>query len=415
MKLNSQLLSFFLILLFPFYSWGQEKNNSLKLENLGISKDSLNKMNKYFHSLVDKDSLAGIQTAVMKNGELIHFDSYGYADIENREKIDEKSIFRIFSMTKPIVSVALMQLYEEGKFNLSDPVHKFIPEFRMMNKYEDDSLVKVHEPIKIIHLLTHTSGFSHGRVSNQFLKKNYQEAQLFQAKNNKELANKLSRIPLQFEPGTDWQYGLSTALCGYLVEVLSGTTLDKYLEEHIFKPLEMKDTFFELPKGKMKHLTVGYKWSKERGVFISDVPEDSRYSKKVTLFHGGGGLLSTTLDYLKFCKMMRDKGVYNGRKVLEKSTVALIFTNHIEQATKIQSKLRLPPGEGGFGLGFAIRKNNTGELENVYGWGGLAGTFFKINMDLDLIYVLMVQLYPHGHLNLRKKFQNYVESSVIKN
>ncbi len=415
MKLNSQLLSFFLILLFPFYSWGQEKNNSLKLENLGIYKDSLNKMNNYFHSLVDKDSLAGIQTAVMKNGELIHFDSYGYADIENREKIDEKSIFRIFSMTKPIVSVALMQLYEEGKFNLSDPVHKFIPEFRMMNKYEDDSLVKVHEPIKIIHLLTHTSGFSHGRVSNQFLKKNYQEAQLFQAKNNKELANKLSRIPLQFEPGTDWQYGLSTALCGYLVEVLSGTTLDKYLEEHIFKPLEMKDTFFELPKGKMKHLTVGYKWSKERGVFISDVPEDSGYSKKVTLFHGGGGLLSTTLDYLKFCKMMRDKGVYNGRKVLEKSTVALIFTNHIEQATKIQSKLRLPPGEGGFGLGFAIRKNNTGELENVYGWGGLAGTFFKINMDLDLIYVLMVQLYPHGHLNLRKKFQNYVESSVIKN
>lgn len=415
MKLNSQLLSFFLILLFPFYSWGQEKNNSLKLENLGIYKDSLNKMNNYFHSLVDKDSLAGIQTAVMKNGELIHFDSYGYADIENREKIDEKSIFRIFSMTKPIVSVALMQLYEEGKFNLSDPVHKFIPEFRMMNKYEDDSLVKVHEPIKIIHLLTHTSGFSHGRVSNQFLKKNYQEAQLFQAKNNKELADKLSRIPLQFEPGTDWQYGLSTALCGYLVEVLSGTTLDKYLEEHIFKPLEMKDTFFELPKGKMKHLTVGYKWSKERGVFISDVPEDSGYSKKVTLFHGGGGLLSTTLDYLKFCKMMRDKGVYNGRKVLEKSTVALIFTNHIEQATKIQSKLRLPPGEGGFGLGFAIRKNNTGELENVYGWGGLAGTFFKINMDLDLIYVLMVQLYPHGHLNLRKKFQNYVESSVIKN
>jgi len=415
MKLNSQLLSLFLILLFPFYSWGQEKNNSLKLENLGIYKDSLNKMNNYFHSLVDKDSLAGIQTAVMKNGELIHFDSYGYADIENREKIDEKSIFRIFSMTKPIVSVALMQLYEEGKFNLSDPVHKFIPEFRMMNKYEDDSLVKVHEPIKIIHLLTHTSGFSHGRVSNQFLKKNYQEAQLFQAKNNKELANKLSRIPLQFEPGTDWQYGLSTALCGYLVEVLSGTTLDKYLEEHIFKPLEMKDTFFELPKGKMKHLTVGYKWSKERGVFISDVPEDSGYSKKVTLFHGGGGLLSTTLDYLKFCKMMRDKGVYNGRKVLEKSTVALIFTNHIEQATKIQSKLRLPPGEGGFGLGFAIRKNNTGELENVYGWGGLAGTFFKINMDLDLIYVLMVQLYPHGHLNLRKKFQNYVESSVIKN
>src|SRR6056297_222327 len=415
MKLNSQLLSLFLILLFPFYSWGQEKNNSLKLENIGIYKDSLNKMNNYFHSLVDKDSLAGIQTAVMKNGELIHFDSYGYADIENREKIDEKSIFRIFSMTKPIVSVALMQLYEEGKFNLSDPVHKFIPEFRMMNKYEDDSLVKGHEPINIIHLLTHTSGFSHGRVSNQFLKKNYQEAQLFQAKNNKELANKLSRIPLQFEPGTDWQYGLSTALCGYLVEVLSGTTLDKYLEEHIFKPLEMEDTFFELPKSKMKHLTVGYKWSKERGVFISDVPENSRYSKKVTLLHGGGGLLSTTLDYLKFCKMMRDKGVYNGRKVLEKSTVALIFTNHIEQATKIQSKLRLPPGEGGFGLGFAIRKNNTGELENVYGWGGLAGTFFKINMDLDLIYVLMVQLYPHGHLNLRKKFQNYVESSVIKN
>ena len=381
-------------------------------ELVGLSSDSLNNMNAHFHSLVDEKQLAGIQTAVIRKGKLVHFDSYGHSNIEEEKPLDEQSIFRIFSMTKPIVSVALMKLYEEGKFKLEDPLYKHLPEFKEMKVYSDSVLIEAKNPIKIIDLLRHTSGFSYGRGHDTQLNQMYAEANLNASKTNKEFVHKLSKLPLLFEPGTDWQYGLSTNICGYLIEVLSGKTLDTFLSEHIFIPLEMNDTHFQLPKEKAERFTVGYGWQEEVGLTIVEEQWENRYIDKVTLFNGGGGLVSSTFDYLKFCQMILNKGEANGHQILKEETIELMLKNHLKEVGSFQERFRLPYGELGFGLGFAIRGNNENELEKVYGWGGAVGTYFKINTENDMAYVMMIQLSPYRQLGLRQLFQYYVESSI---
>ncbi|HAS42963.1 MAG TPA: hypothetical protein DCS93_20960 [Microscillaceae bacterium] len=390
---------------------------SLKLtkpESVSMSGDSLKRMDNHFHRLVDAKQLAGIQTAVMRNGQLIHFDSYGYANIEAKKLLDEKSIFRIFSMTKPIVSVALMQLYEKGKFKLEDPIHKYLPEFKNMRVYRDSAMFVAQKPIRVIDLLRHTSGFSYGRSRYPELNRRYAAANLRAAKTNREYIQKLSKLPLQFEPNTDWQYGLSTNICGYLVEVLSGLSLDDYLQQHIFTLLGMKDTHFQLPKNKIERFTVGYGWRASSGLRIVETQSDNRYVRKVTLFNGGGGLVSTTLDYLKFCQMILNKGTFNGKRILNKTTVELMLRDHLQGVRRVQARLRLPAGEAGFGLGFVIKGASANQLEKVYGWGGAVGTYFRIDTQNKLIYILMIQLSPYRQLGLQRLMQNYVNAAMIK-
>ena len=383
-------------------------------ELVGLSSDSLNNMNDHFHNLVDEKRLAGIQTAVIRKGKLVHFDSYGHSNIEEDRLLNEQSIFRIFSMTKPIVSVALMQLYEEGKFKLEDPLYKYIPEFKEMKIYHDSVLIEAKIPIKIIDLLRHTSGFSYGRGHEAALNQMYADANLNASLTNKEFVHKLSTLPLLFEPGTDWQYGLSTNICGYLIELLSGKSLDIYLREHVFIPLNMNDTYFQLTKENAERFTVGYGWHEENGLSKVEEQRENRYVDEVTLFNGGGGLVSTTFDYLKFCQMILNKGEANGHQILKEETIELILKDHLQEVRNYQERFRLPYGEYGFGLGFAIRGNNENELEKVYGWGGAVGTYFKINMENDMAYVMMIQLSPYRQLGLRQLFQTYVESSIIE-
>ena len=387
--------------------------NIIGPESVGLSSDSLNKMNTYFHNLVDNNELAGIQTAIMRKGKLAHYDSYGYANKEEGKLLDEHSIFRIFSMTKPIVSVALMQMYEKGYFKLEDPLYRYLPEFKEMYIYSDTRLVKAQNPIRIIDLLTHTSGFIYGRGPQSELNQLYADADIHASKTNKELVLKLSKLPLLFEPGTDWQYGFSTNICGYLVEVLSGMSLDVYLRDHIFTPLSMHDTHFRLPEEKIDRFTVGYGWQDDSGLTIQEHQRDNRFINEVTQFNGGGGLVSTTHDYLNFCQMILNKGTFNNHQLLEEQTVDLIVNDHVQQARSKQGRLRLPFGEYGFGLGFAIRGNEELGLEKVYGWGGAVGTYFKIDTEKELIYILMIQLSPYRHLGLRQLFQNYVESAIV--
>jgi CubicO group peptidase (beta-lactamase class C family) len=381
----------------------------------GLYSDSLEQMNRYFHTLVDEKRLAGIQTAVIAKGKLVHFDTYGYADIEQQKKLDEKSIFRIFSMTKPIVSVALMQLYEQGKFDLYDPLHKYIPEFKDLLVYSDSTLVPAKEPIKIIDLLRHTSGYSYGNSNYEGLNQYYAEARLNASENNKAYVQKVSKIPLQFEPGTARQYGVSTNICGYLIELLSGKSLDVYLQEHIFEPLQMNDTHFKLPQEKIEHFTVGYRWSDENGLFVAESATDNRYVSEVALFNGGGGLVSTTFDYLKFCQMLLDDGRVNQKLILKPETLQLMFKDHLAEVRKHQENIRLPQGEAGFGLGFAIKGDHPDQLKNIFGWGGAVGTYFKIDKDHDLAYVMMIQLSPHRHLGLRQRIQDFINASIKKN
>jgi len=387
----------------------------IKPAKANMSSDSLLKMDTYFHNLVDTKELAGIQTAILRQGKLVHFDSYGHLDIEKKIPLDDKSIFRIFSMTKPIVSVALMQLYEQGKFKLEDPLYKYIPEFKEMNLLNGSILEPAKNPIKIIDLLRHTSGFNYGNIRNTTLNKYYSKADLHSSKNNEEFVLKLSKIPLQFEPGTNWQYGLSTNICGYLIEKLSGQSLNNYLIDSILKPLKMKDTHFQLPKEKIKRFSTGYGWNNQNGLFVSENSDDNRYINKVTLYNGGGGLVSTTYDYLRFCQMLLNKGKLDGKRLLKEETLDLMFSDQLKDVRKHQTeRLRLPLGEASFGLGFAIRGANINSLENVFGWGGAVGTYFKIDLKHNLAYVMMIQLSPYRQLGLRQRIQNFVDSAIIK-
>lgn len=415
LRFKTKLYLSLLLSIITFSSYAQDKNIDLtKPELVGISSDSLRNMDAYFHQLVDNQQLAGIQTAVMRNGKLVHFDSYGYSNIQEEILLDQGSIFRIFSMTKPIVSAALMQLYDQGKFKLEDPLSKYIPEFEEMEVYTESGLVPAQNPIRIVDILTHTSGFSYGTSQYAELNQRYASANLFSSENNEEFVRRLSQLPLQFEPGTDWQYGLSTNICGYLVEVLSGMSLDAYLQEHIFSPLGMTDTHFQLPSEKTERFTVGYGWRDDIGLTIEQGQRENRYTQEVTLFNGGGGLVSTTLDYLKFCQMILNKGKVGNTRILEEQTVNLMLKDHIGEARTSQERLRLPRGEAGFSLGFAIRGNNGNELEHVFGWGGAVGTYFKIDTDNNLVYIMMIQLSPHMQLELRQLLQNFVDNAVIQ-
>ncbi|WP_298519467.1 serine hydrolase [uncultured Kordia sp.] len=416
--MNHTLRIILLLLFFAVMSMvvhAQEKPFEVaKPESVKMSSDSLQKMNAHFHNLVDQRQLAGIQTAIVRNGKLIHFDSYGYANLEEKKILNKQSIFRIFSMTKPIVSVALMQLYEQGKFKLEDPLHKYLPAFKEMQVYTDSTLILAKNPIRIIDLLRHTSGFSYGRTQHAKLNQIYAEANLYSSQNNKEFVAKLSKLPLSFEPGTDWQYGLSTNICGHLVEVLSGKSLKTYLKDHIFTPLGMNNTYFQLPKEKIEHFTVGYRWQAETGLFVSESQRNNSYTQEVSLYNGGGGLVSTTIDYLKFCQMLLQEGTFNAHVILQKETVKLILKDHLQEVRQHQERFRLPLGEYGFGFGFAIRGTSETELDNIFGWGGAVGTYFKIDTDHNIAYVMMIQLSPYRHLGLRHLFQQYVKSATLK-
>jgi CubicO group peptidase (beta-lactamase class C family) len=322
-------------------------------------------------------------------------------------------------MTKPITSVAVMMLYEEGRFMLNEPVSDFVPEFKDMKvldpPYPQDktsppgALVNAKRPITIFHLLTHTAGLTYPWHSAR-LEKTYREAGigtgLFQQEGSTgDSVKRLASLPLLFQPGDAWGYSLSDDVLGYLVEVVSGMTLDKFLQERIMKPLGMTDTYFFLPDDKVSRLAAAYSYYPEKGLqlfpekmivregenaYSSDYP----YRGPRTYFSGGGGLCSTAEDYYRFCQMMLNKGELNGVRVLSRKSVELMTQDHV------QGKLE----DMGYGLGFGVNSDaryltEVGSIGSYY-WGGFFYTAFVIDPKEDLIAIFMAQLYPSGGLNL---------------
>lgn len=409
MKKNIYLIS---LLLLTTLGCAQEKSNLITPESVGLSSKKLDTLKSELHKYVDDGSLAGIQTAILKNNTLVYFDSYGYADVENTIPLDDKSIFRIFSMTKPITSVGLMVLYEQGKFQLDDPLYKYIPEFRNMTTYdENNNIIPVKNAIKIIDLLRHSSGISYGRSPNSNLNNLYTKENLGNSKNLKAFIDKISKLPLLFEPGTAYEYGYSTDICGYLIEVLSGQPVNEYLKEKVLNPLKMNDTHFQLPKDKIQHLTVGYSTNDNGKLEIADIPNQNMFVNEVTFYKAGGGLVSTTNDYLNFCRMLLNKGIVFDKQILKPETLDLMTKDHLESVRKHTPRLRILPRETGFGLGFSITKQEDGSI--VYGWGGAVGTYFRVDPERDLAYVMMIQISPYRQLHLRETFQKLVNNSII--
>jgi len=373
-------------------------------ESQGFSSEKLILLNQAMHSYVDNNELSAIQTAIVKNGKLIHFNSYGSSDISENNALKSDDIFRIASMTKPIVSLALMKLYEEGKFKLNDPVYKYIPEFKNLTVKKRKKTKPVKNHVKVIDLLRHSAGLNF---------KGPEDYRKIINMNLEEYTKDAAKTPLKFEPGTTWWYSSSTDICGYLIEVLSGQKLDVFLKKNIFDPLKMDDTFFELPKNKIDRLTTLYVIGENKELVSFDNKSNSPFKDKVILLNGSGGLLSTTEDYLKFSVMLLNNGFSNGEQIIKKSTLDLMKEDH---SLGLKYKKLVFGKKKGFGLGFEVVKEDETKFgsKGTFGWGGMFGTYFRVDPKENMVYIYMTQSFETYKLKLADKFRGLVYDSIIE-
>ena len=395
---------FILLLLTGVFTNAQSDFEISSPESQGFSSEKLTLLNQAMHSYVDDNELSAIQTAIVKNGKLIHFDSYGSSDISENDPLEEDDIFRIASMTKPIVSIGLMMLYEEGKFNLNDPVYKYIPEFKNLTIKKRKKVKPVKNHVKIIDLLRHSAGLNF---------KGPEDYRKVISMNLEEYTKESVKEPLRFEPGTTWWYSSSTDICGYLIEILSGQKLDVYLKDKIFDPLKMNDTSFELPKNKLDRLTTLYVVGEKKELVSFDNKSNSPFKDKVILLNGSGGLLSTTKDYLKFSVMLLNNGSIGSEQILKKSTLDLMKQDH---SLGLKYKKLVFGKKKGFGLGFEVVKEEDTKFgsKGTFGWGGMFGTYFRADPKQNMVYIYMTQSFETYRLKLADKFRAMVYESILE-
>ena len=392
------------LLLFSFLLSAQSAFEISNPELQGVSSEKLKILNDAMHKFVDNNDISAIQTAIVKNGKLIHFDSYGNSDISDQDSLENDNIFRIASMTKPIVSVALMMLYEEGKFKLNDPVYKYIPEFKNLTVKKRKKTKPVKNHIKVVDLLRHSAGL------------NFRGPEDYRKTINltlEEYTKEAVKEPLKFEPGTTWWYSYATDICGYLIEVLSGEKLDDFLKNRIFDPLEMNDTFFELPAKKLDRLTTLYVVGDNKELVSFDSKANTPFKDKVVLLNGSGGLLSTTEDYLKFSLMLLNNGSYKGQQLLNKETLDLMKFDH---SLGLKYKKLAFGKKKGFGLGFEVVKEDGTKFgsKGTFGWGGMFGTFFRVDPKQNMIMIYMTQSFETYKLKIADIFRAHVYESLIQ-
>ena len=376
---------------------------------------------------VDSGRLAGIVTMLAREGQVFHFERFGFSDVKSGKPMDLDAIFRIYSMTKPITSAAVMMLYEEGHFQLDDPVSKFIPELDGLKVctgmgQTGPTLVDLQRPITIRHLLTHTGGLSYRHFQDTPVDEMYRQADLLNPDHTlKEMIGKLGQLPLVTQPGAAWRYSVSTDVLGYLVEVISGTPFDRFLEERIFEPLGMVDSSFYVPEHKLDRLAAVYGRGEAGRVRELDNPLVNSYKRSHSMFSGGGGLVGTASDYFRFSQMMLNGGVLNGTRLLAPKTVELMTMNHLPEELLPYSVFdeRAYEMDGcGFGLGFRvvtdIAQHGILGTEGTYSWGGAAGTVFWVDPDEELIAIFMTQLIPSGQYDIWREFQVAIYQALVE-
>ena len=360
-------------------------------EDVGMSTSRLGRIAPVMQRWVDDGKIPGALTMIAREGRLVHFEKFGAQDVATAKPIGFDTIFRIYSMTKPITSIAVMMLYEEGHFQLGTPVSEFIPAFKDMQIYTEGgaAIVDAETEMTIKHLLTHTSGLIYGGDGEHPINQRYRDANYYRG-DLAYMANELGKIPLYHDPGAAWNYGMSTDVLGYLVEVVSGMPFAEFLKNRIFEPLGMNDTAFSVPKKKADRYMTLYEPTEEGGIqVIENAPVSSG---PLSFFHSGGaGLQSTAADYLRFCQMLLNDGELDGERLLGRKTVELIRLNHISDEWQPLERTGC-----GFGLGFAVvtdvaDTHSLGSL-GTYSWGGLASTTFWIDPVEELIGILMTQL-----------------------
>jgi CubicO group peptidase (beta-lactamase class C family) len=363
----------------------------------GFSRAGLAAFNTDFHKMVDDGALANVVTLVSRHGQIVHLDAYGVQDISAPSApVKPDSIFRIASMTKPITSAALMMLWEEGRFALTDPVAKHVPEFAGLKvRRADGSLEDQRAPQTMEQLMSHTAGF--GLASEYAALAAAGGADLSYASlrdgDLQGMIDKLARLPLFYQPGTDWRYGPSVDIQGYIIQKLSGQTLDVFFEERLFKPLGMRDTGFCVDPAKAGRVVRLHRWD-DKGKVAPVGPSNSFPTAPPRFLAGGGGLLSTVQDYWRFSQMMLNAGESGGRRYLRASTVERMRTSVL--APGVNVTLYSPDTRGlGFGLGFAVIEDpvaaKTSQGVRSFYWGGAFGTWFWIDPVNDMIVIGFIQ------------------------
>ena len=403
MTLKNRLAMVLLISLSILASTGYAQ--TLNSERAGFSTDGLDRIIDYFETEVDEGHIPGAISLIYRNGHFAQQVAIGYDRLDVKNSMELDQIFYIQSMTKPIVTTGIMILYEEGHFDLNDPVSKYLPWFRDMKVgtiiVDPDSGEEridynlAERQVTIAHLLTHTSGFSHGLGSSIIEQLYSQELYEKDHKNIESRANTLSRLPLVHEPGSEWYYSASHDIIALLIEKFSGNSTDLFLKERLFRPLGMNDTGYNILRDSRSRASTLH-WKDEDGRLEVSSRQTETSGNKI--FGGTHGLFSTAEDYMKFCLMLLNNGEYNGQRILGRKTVELMTMNHTED--------KFPENGVGFGLGVLVVQNPAlQELPGsagVYGWSGAFNTYFFIDPKEDLIGILMMQYAPYTGFYYRK-------------
>jgi CubicO group peptidase (beta-lactamase class C family) len=388
------------------------------VEKPGFSVERLARIKAKMQQYIDEGKIAGIVTLVARKGQVAYFEKFGFQDVETKKPMALDTIFRIYSMTKPITNVALMMLYEQGLFHMDDPISQFIPDFKNVKVLvEDGKLEDPEREITIHDLLTHTAGLSYASDLDSAVDEAYREADIWDPKiDNQEFVRRVARMPLRFHPGQNWFYSVATDVIGHLIEILTDRALPDFLDDAIFQPLGMEDTSFAVPPNKADRLATLYGLSSEGPLEIIEKTVGGEYFD-VKVFYGGSGLVSTASDYLRFSQLILNKGELDGVRLLGRKTVEWMTINHLPQdLLKIIPAQDLMPGFG-FGIGFSIvvdlpQSAMLGSLGS-HGWGGWASTHFWIDPLEELIGILMLQYIPSGTYPIHMDMRNLTYQALV--
>ena len=399
-------------------------------EAAGFAPEKLDRLTHHLESrYVTPKKIAGCSLRIVRKSITAHDSTLGLMDTERDKPMRNDTIFRIYSMTKPLTSVALMMLFEEGQFQLTDPVYKFIPSWRQHRVWVEgtgDTMAtrRPITPMTIQHLLSHTAGLTYGGFLPGLelpVDPAYAAAGISRSGIDtlEEFVQKLSQVPLLYEPGSRWSYSLATDVCGHLIEVISGKPLEEFLRERLFEPLDMPDTCFSVPDHKLDRFAACYERAPDKSLRLQDDPETSRFRKPPKAPSGAGGLVGTTGDYAHFCEMLVNRGQFRGRQLIGRPILDLMTRNHLGGSSLAQMAVggfSETSNDGvGFGLGFAstIDAAASGTVgEGDFYWGGLASTLFWVDPIEDLYAIFMAQLIPSSTFNFRGQIKSMVYGAL---
>jgi CubicO group peptidase (beta-lactamase class C family) len=399
-----------------------------KPADLGFDPDRLARLGPWLRGYVDDGKLPFASLAVMRKGEIAYVDTYGMRDIEAGTPAISDGLSRIYSMSKLITTVAAMSLYEEGRFMLDDPISAFLPEFAaqkvyISGPYDDMELVEPDSPVTVRQLMNHTSGLTYGIFDPGPVGRAMRRAKADFSSADETLADvtaRLGDVPLCFQPGTRWNYGVSTDVLGRLVEVVAGKPFEEVLRERIFEPLGMSDTFFGVPDKKVDRFCALYTKTDDAPLKLIETAAESRFRAPTSMASGGGGLVSSMADYLRFVEMVRRGGVLGGARILGRKTVDLMILNHLpgDMASMGQATFSEMPMHGiGFGLGGAVlldpAKAQILGSPGEFTWGGMASTAFWIDQAEEISVVFMTQLIPSSSYPIRRELRVLVYQALV--